>query len=240
MMWHRLGQSFLDLLYPPLCLHCNEGLDRSNPVFCRLCLELLSSINPVDRCPYCFSADFSAEGQQCCLRCSKSPPVLDRMAAVFDYEGPASSLVKAFKYGGQSYLAKGAGAFLAAQFFQLDWPMPDVIIPMPMATLRRIERGYNQSLLLADSLGVILNRPVLDLLKRQSGEFSQAGLTHAQRMQLKSDSFSVKRDLKLYDQCVLLVDDVMTTGSSLNCCAEALRVAYPAKIHGLTLCRAIE
>ena len=242
MMWNFLrevGSSFLDLIYTPLCLHCDEPLDRSQPLFCSYCLPLLIPINPIQRCPFCFSSDFDPQLQKCCDVCMQKPPSVRKMASVFDYEGPASTLIKKLKYGGQPYLAEGAGAYLAAQFVQLDWPMPDCIVPMPMPALRKVERGYNQSLLLAKSLAAFLDCPVYDLLRRRSGEYSQAGLNHEQRMLLQMDSFSSKSGIKLYDQTVLLVDDVMTTGSSINRCADLLYSLYPKDVYALTVCRAM-
>jgi len=236
---HSLFKSVVDLIYPPLCLHCDESLDKEDSLFCKDCLKLLSLIDHEERCPYCFSADFDVENTKCCKKCLENPPLLTRMGAAFDYEGVAASLIKQLKYGGQPFLAKGAAAYLVAQFIHLDWPMPDCIVPMPMATLRRIERGYNQSLLLAESVGALLNRPVFDVLKRKSGEFSQAGLNHKQRLELTSKSFSIKEEVKLHDQCILLIDDVMTTGSSLNSCAHALQSLYPQTIYSLTVCRAV-
>ena len=126
---------------------------------------------------------------------------------------------------------------MAVQFLSLDWPIPDFVIPMPMSRLRKIERGYNQSELLAESLAQLIHRPICKGLKRKSGDFSQAGLDHSQRLNLKNDSFFVKNGEQLYDKIVLLVDDVMTTGSSLNCCAEALIPAFPQEIYALTFCR---
>jgi len=235
----RIFQSFLDLIYPPLCLHCNAALGVHYAIFCEHCTQLLHPIAPNERCPYCFSADLNVESEKCCQNCRQKTPSTDRMAAVFDYEGPAASFVKHFKYGGQSYLAKGAGAYLVMQFLELNWPMPDCVIPMPMAPLRLFERGYNQSVLLAEEVALLLNRPMHNILQRCGGDFSQAGLNHQQRLELRSEAFSVKAKVSLYDQTVLLIDDVMTTGSSLRCCAEVLQELCPQHIYALTLCRAL-
>lgn len=235
------GSSFLDLIYPPLCLHCNEGLEKGHHIFCRFCLAQLEMIDPLTRCPACFTFEFNAEMQKYCQQCKDKPKNIKHIASVFDYEGAPSTFVKHLKYGGKSYLAKSGGAFLSAQFLTLGWPVPDFIIPMPMARLRRLERGYNQSELLAHSFAQLIDRPVLQALKRKSGDFSQAGLNHQQRLQLKSDSFFIHDSDKerLYDKTVLLIDDVMTTGSSLNCCAEALSQSFPQAIYALTLCRTL-
>lgn len=107
-----------------------------------------------------------------------------------------------------------------------------------MAPLRLLERGYNQSRLLAQALGKILDRPVLDVLGRRSGDFCQAGLSYQQRMKLGSDAFYLKKMPTLRDKTILLADDVMTTGSSLQRCGEALQGLYPEHIYALTVCRA--
>lgn len=231
--------SFSSLIYPPICLHCHESLEKGQPIFCSACLQMLELIDPQQRCPYCFSSEFNPLSEWCCVVCQKQPPLTERMASAFDYDGPAVSLITHLKYGGQVYLAEGAGAFLAAQFMRLEWPFPDVIVPMPISSLRRIERGYNQSQLIAEALAKILNRPIINALHRHMGDFSQAGLNHHQRMQLTSKGFALKESIKLHDKTVLLIDDVMTTGSSLRCCAEALQGAYPQSIYALTVCRAI-
>lgn len=235
----NFGKSFLDLVYPPLCLHCRECLDENYHIFCRTCSLLLEQIDPSTRCPFCFSIEFDQELKQCNSACKQYIKHIKRIASVFDYEGPSTSFVKHLKYGGQDYLAKGGGAYLATQFFMLDWPMPDFVIPMPMARIRKWERGYNQSELLAESFAKLISCKVSTHLKRKSGDFSQAGLNHQQRLHLNSDSFYIKNGDCLHGKVVLLIDDVMTTGSSLNCCAEALMPYFPEAIYALTLCRTI-
>lgn len=234
-----VARSFADLLWPPLCLHCRRSLEIGNPTFCSFCLPQLELIDPKERCPYCFTHEFNREMDKCCLDCLKAKRSTDKIAAVFDYEGPAATLIKQMKYGGQAYLAKGGGAYLAAQFLKVGWPLPDAVVPMPIALLRKWERGYNQSLLLAESFASILNVPVKDVLIRKSGHFSQAGLSFEQRLQLTSDAFDLRKGANAYGQNVLIIDDVMTTGTSIECCAEVLQSLFPKAIYGLTLCRAI-
>lgn len=234
-----VARSFADLLWPPLCTHCRGSLEIGNPIFCSRCLAALELIKPSERCPLCFSFDFSKELQKCCDGCAKRRRTTARIASVFDYEGPAAALIKQLKYGGQAHLAKGAGAWLAAQFLILGWPLPDAVVPMPIAFLRKWERGYNQSLLLAESFAAVIGAPVKDILIRKSGDFSQAGLNQEQRSRLSSASFDVRKGADLHGQCVLIIDDVMTTGTSIECCAETLQSLFPKSIYGLTLCRAI-
>lgn len=234
-----LGKSLIDFVYPPICLHCNAALEADNRIFCHYCLLQLEMIDPAMRCPYCFSSDFNREAQKCCGQCEGKSRIIQRIASVFDYEGPSCTLTTHLKYGGKSYLANGGGAYLAAQFFNLNWPTPDFVIPMPMSRLRRWERGYNQSELLAASFAKLIGSSVSHNLKRWGGDFSQAGLDHQQRIQLSHDSFFVADKKALYNKSVLLIDDVMTTGTSLNCCAEAMLSSFPKSIYALTLCRTL-
>lgn len=235
----RLNQSLIDLVYPPLCLHCSRPICGKAALFCPSCQTLLEIIPHQERCPFCFSSDYSVS-RRSCPHCVKQPPVLYRIAAVFDYVGPAATLVKKMKYSDQPYLAKGAGAFMAAQFINLEWAIPDVVIPVPMALTHWIDRGYNQSELLAEQFANIIGCPVLNALKRHSGDYSQAGLSLSQRKELGAEKFCLRENLQLHDKTILLVDDVMTSGSTLRKCAEVLFASYPKVIYGLTLCRAIK
>jgi competence protein ComFC len=232
-------KSLTHLLYPPLCLHCNESLGEKTPLLCPSCLTQLELIDPRERCPYCVSADYT-RGQPCCDVCLRKKPVLHGVASAFDYIGPAATIIKQMKYYDQPYLAKGAGAYLAVQLLRLKWPLPDYLIPVPMQFTRWIDRGYNQSHLLAEELSRILNRPLSDVLKRKSGDFSQAALSYQQRIVLEGESFEVKKRGTFRDKSLLLIDDVMTTGSTLRRCAEALLGECPRRIYGLTVCRAMK
>lgn len=234
-----VGNSFQDLIYPPLCLHCNDSLEKGFSIFCPHCQDFLSLIDPSTRCYKCFSFNSNQEKPLNCRHCQNKPTHLKGMASVFDYEGPPATLVKQLKYGRQSYLAKGCAAYLATQFLALNWPMPDFIIPMPMGRLKKYQRGYNQSELLADHFSKLIDCPLSKSLKRRSGDFSQAGLEYDQRLLLKSDPFYLKNGDYLHDKILLLIDDVTTTGSSLNCCAEALMPCFPKEIYALTLCHAM-
>lgn len=230
---------FVNLMYPPVCLHCHASLIDSNFLFCEACQFLLDFIDPIGRCSFCFSSHLS-DGKKICLSCMSYPSVFQGVAAIFDYAGPAGSLVRTLKYGGRSYLSTGMGAYLAAQFIRLDWPIPDYVIPVPLTLTRLWQRGYNQSMLLSEELGRILGRPVRQALKRKLGGFSQAGLTKAQRLQLDEGQFCLLPGQQLQDKCILLIDDVMTTGTTLKRCAHALLPEGPSHIYAMAFCKTME
>lgn len=198
----------------------------------------MEEINPEERCNYCFGPDITCE-RKVCSSCVQNPPVWQRAASALDYDGPAVSLITAMKYGNQPYIAKGAAALMASQFSKLNWPFPDLIVPVPIPFTRWIQRGYNQSWYLAKTLGEMIERPVCKALKRRSGDYSQAGLSSKQRKELGPDSFYLVKKGYLEDKTILLVDDVMTTGTTLRCCAEVLLEGYPNNIYVLTACRSV-
>ena len=165
-----LWRSFLHLAFPTKCRHCEALLPPDETVLCPGCSSLLDLIHPEGRCSACFNP--MKEEELVCQECRHDPFAYAGMGAAFEYEGPAASLVKKMKYAQQPYLAKGMAAFLVAQFDRLQWPLPDALVPIPLSWTRRLERGYNQSFLLAEAMGALLQRPVWDILKRQSGDFT--------------------------------------------------------------------
>ena len=126
----------------------------------------LEVLDPKVRCPLCFSPDYDSE-HALCADCSKSVTALNRSLAVFDYVGPAASMVKRLKYGNQRHLAEGMAGYMAAQLLESGWEIPYCIIPVPITWLRQFDRGYNQSVLLAEGMGRILGCPVVEVVGRR-------------------------------------------------------------------------
>lgn len=234
----KVFSAFTNFVYPNQCLHCSV-LKTESAIFCSSCTAQLEMINPKERCPSCFSADFDSVSLVC-YTCFVDPPLLKKQAATFDYLGPAASLVTHLKYSNQPYLAKGAGAYMAIQWMNLGWPLPDLIVPVPLTLTHFISRGYNQSLLLAEAIGSILQCPVKKILKRRLWDYSQAGMSKKIRQELDMEAFKCKNSVDISDKIILLVDDVMTTGLTLKRCAEVLYEGYPSAVYGLTFCKTIE
>ncbi|MDF2576522.1 MAG: putative amidophosphoribosyltransferase [Chlamydiales bacterium] len=230
----------LHFIYPACCLHCNQNLEAvEGPFLCKTCIQELVPINPLSCCEYCFTEleDFS-DLVKC--SCRQELSVYCRKAAVFDYTGPASSLVKKFKYSNKPYLSQSLAGYMALQYLKLNWPTIDTIVPVPQSWLRRLDRGYNQSFLLAEQLGKILNVPVQQALIKQSGDYPQAALSLRQRKNLHNKSQIIaNRKIDLSDKIVLVVDDVVTTGTTLERCGNALLDLCPKALYTLTVCRAL-
>ncbi|MBN4067512.1 ComF family protein [Simkania negevensis] len=175
-----------------------------------------------------------------CFSCQKERrrSFLAAVASALDYEGPARTLVTELKYGKKQYLAPAIASYMQAHFAALDWPKPDVVVPVPISFSHWLSRRFNQSALLAQELANALDVPCKQVLLRKSGSYAQAGLSVKQRRGLDSTSFYVWQGASVEDEIVLLVDDVFTTGTTLACCAEALLDSCPQAIFGYTACRA--
>ncbi|MEM1282570.1 MAG: phosphoribosyltransferase family protein [Chlamydiota bacterium] len=142
------------------------------------------------------------------------------------------------KYHDMPYLAKGVAATMVGQICRLNWPVPDLIVPVPLTLSRKMKRGYNQSHLIAKEMANMFSCPLSNVLIRNRGGYSQALLRRDQRNRMPSNTFKIKRDADLNEKRILLVDDVYTTGSTLRRCAEALCNGYPREIYAMTCCRA--
>ncbi len=226
----------LDLFYPQVCMHCREIKDDEG-LFCAPCNVTLEMIDPAHRCHYCFSKGLTPTSK-ICKECRTQPIAFHRVGSVFNYEGPPATLIKKMKYGAKPYLAEGAGAFMAAQFDKLGWPTPDFVTSVPMSLLKRTDRGYNQSDLIAQAFSKFTGIPYKPLLIRSHSGFSQAGLSTEQRKSLVANPYTLKKNATIADLKILLIDDVLTTGTTLRKCADALYEGYPSTLYALTFCRA--
>ncbi|MGM0439692.1 MAG: ComF family protein [Chlamydiota bacterium] len=224
------------LCFPPLCLHCLQKVEPSSDfIFCAYCYEELTIINPSQRCPRCFTSQYNSVTNHC-YRCHKKPSPFVKRAAALPYQGAAATIVKSLKYYSQPFLAGYAAKLMYSQWMRLRWPKPDLIAPVPTSYLRRLRRGYNQAHLLALAFADYIDVEVINPFQITNSRFSQTFLPASQRKYNHPSKVTLKRNFDLVDKNILIVDDVMTTGTTLNDCANALLLDQPAKLYALTLC----
>jgi ComF family protein len=239
-------KALLDLIYPPRCLVCEDFLLKagSDPEFpdgiCAACGQGFVR-NDEPKCSICgrpFPAGTRTD--HWCEGCLRKPPYYESMGAPFAYEGTVAAAILRFKYGGIGRAAAVLGPLLAD--FAVGWlkdaPGP-VVMPVPLHSKRLRQRGYNQSLLLARYVAVRLSAE-LDYvsLKRRKPTPPQAGLNREERRKNMKGAFVLERSQSLEGRTVLLVDDVATTGETLNECARILKKAGCAQVLCLVLARA--
>lgn len=226
----KISKLLLQFFFPPLCLHCQE-IGKDGRLFCNGCAGYFELIDSSTRCPYCFMEN---EKKAPCIECVQGKRWQVRMASALDYFGPVASFVKNLKNGKLPYLAKTGAAFMVAQYVRLNWPMPDLIVPVPR---KHVFQRMNHAELLAHELSRAFSAKSLNLIKRKAGDFSQAKLSKSQRENALFSSFSLKKEMELDGKVLLLVDDVLTTGTTLRRCAEVLKTTYPKHLFALTLAR---
>jgi len=225
---------FLSLLYPPRCLVC-RALGETG-----LCADCLARVVPV-ALPSCRTCGQSvAPPGLACPHCRQRRPAYDRARAMGAYEGVLQTAVHHFKYRDRPQLAAPLGLLLAAYARgnapDLNGLHFDALLPVPMHSVRCRLRGYNQSERLARVVGAELGLPLLvGALVRIRATRPQVGLSGEARRTNLLGAFAVHKPEAVQGKTLLLIDDVVTTGSSLYECSLALK-AYGAKaVFALTL-----
>jgi ComF family protein len=218
----------LDLFYPPRC----PGCDRVGFLFCEACQARIEALPE----PACIRCGHPAPTEILCPDCRQIPSNLDRIASSAVFAHPLRDAIHDLKYNNNRDIARPLGACMAAywQEHRLD---ADLIVPVPLHRGRLAERGYNQAALLARVLGREVGvRVAEDLLERQRATQQQVGLGAVDRRQNVAGAFTGRGDVRGYN--VAVIDDVCTTGSTLEACAEALEAVGAAGVWAFTLARA--
>jgi ComF family protein len=226
--WHNAASGLFDLVFPPRCVSC----ERSGTWLCPDCESRIELIQrPV--CPICGQPGDRAG---LCHSCRQSPPHIDGIRAVGYLEGPLRVAIHRFKYSNLRPLAAPLGQLLVA-YLQRNRLDVEAIVPVPLHSSRLRERGYNQSELLARELGKALGFPVLtESLLRVKSTAPQVGLSAPQRQENVRGAFEC-RDDRVTGQSILLIDDVCTTGATLESCSLALQQRGARHVWGLVLAR---
>lgn len=224
---NRLSTSVLDLLYPPRCVGCQ----RLGEWLCITCRSQIALIKP----PWCPCCGRPMTREQLCNVCRDTPSFIEGIRAVAYYEGILRNTIHRFKYRNKQVLAAPLGSLLVD--YMAGYPMPaDVIVPVPLHPRRLAERGYNHSALLAKCLSQTLGWPVVeDSLIRVRHTQPQMEQPDAEARRGNVQGAFVCRDDRLANARVLLIDDVYTTGATLQACGQALHQKQVRSVWALAL-----
>ena len=224
-----IGSVALDLLYPPRCALCGRG----GAFLCEACLGALPRAEG-RRCGVCW---LPLDPYEACRGCAEHRPAFSAVRAPFRYAGDVRTLVHAFKYEGRTTLAEPLTRALVGCYREHGLAA-DVVVPVPLKGRRRRQRGFNQALLLARGLGRAAGLPVAEALVRVRFPRPQARATSAaERRRNVAGAFAVVDATAVNGRRVLVVDDIATTGATLDACARALLDAGAAEVLALTLAR---
>jgi ComF family protein len=241
----KAGAATLDLLYPPVCLACRRAIGAHGA----LCPECWSAMRFIER-PFCerlgtpFETDLaeSATGRIVSAAALADPPVFSRARAVARFEeGPAKALVHRLKYGDRGELAGPMGRWMARAGAEV-LSEADLIVPVPLHRLRLAKRGFNQSAALAREIAAVSALPLkTDLLIRVKPTPPQVGLTRRLRAMNVQGAFAVvpERRVELADRRVVLVDDVLTSGATMNAASRVLLRAGAGQVDALVFARTV-
>lgn len=211
------------------CLLCGAASERE--ILCHACIAELPRLPP-QCCPRCALPTPNGE---ICGRCLADPPHYDAAKAAFSYDFPLDRLVQSFKYGHRLALAGFLGRHLAATAGDID---ADLIVPLPLHATRLRERGFNQALELARPLARLTCVPIdARSCRRIRPTPAQAALPWRERVKNIRGAFHCDTDFG--GKRVLLVDDVMTTGASIDECARTLKLHGAASVTALVVARAL-
>jgi ComF family protein len=235
------GRSILDLGLPPLCPTCREPVADPGAV-CSLCWSKLSFISR----PYCerLGIPFAYDPGPGVLSMEAiaDPPSYNRARAAVRYDETARTMVQALKYGDRLDLAPAMGRWMATAGRELLGEA-DALVPVPLHWRRLWSRRFNQAATLAQTVSRISGVPVThDLLKRMRATRQQVGLMQAERARNVQGAFRVPREARpqVHGKRLLLVDDVLTSGATLDTCARILLRAGAASVDVLVFARVVQ
>ena len=240
-LWRTAFTAVTDFLLPPICISCRARIE-THGLLCGVCFARIDFFAPpvCDRLGVPLPYDTGAPALS--ASALASPPVYDRARAIGAYTETMRDLIQSFKYRDRQeglalfsrWLAR-AGAELLAD--------ADLIVPVPLYRSRLWWRRFNQSALLAQGVSRLAHVPAdCFLLKRVRRTSSQVGLSAEQRKRNVAGAFKVDpaRQNAIKDKKIVIVDDVITTGATVEACTRVLRRAGAARIDVLALARAVE
>ena len=227
------------LFYPPLCVVCSNNIEAGE-YLCERCQNRAPRIVPPS-CAKC-SEPFSGAITQTfsCANCEHRILHFDAAVAVYRSRGLVRKLMHEFKYGHQRYLRHPLAAWLGETMNdpRLRDRRFDLIVPVPLHPARERERGFNQATLLAALLSRKVQIPLRFALERIRFTITQTAHDRSERMENLHNAFRLRKKMNVRELRVLLIDDVLTTGSTLSECARILKEAGAISVHAATAARA--
>jgi ComF family protein len=237
--WRDLADAVLSVLLAPSCAACQEPLlfPTRGPI-CGRCWHSILPLTPplCDRCGDPLPAWRTLSlPLACCPRCRRTARLIDRARAIGAYDGALRAIVHALKYDGRRSLARPLAGLMRDRGGEM-LAGAAAVIPVPLHRSRRRHRGFNQAADLARHLGV----PVSHALRRVRATATQTSLPAGQRHRNMRDAFAVTRHAAaLAGAVVVVIDDVSTTGATLEACARVLKEAGIKEVRALTAARVV-
>ena len=227
----------LDLIFPPRCMICLDIMPFDGPRW--LCGECIGLLEPITGA-VCKRCGAPSENEVCaeCLKTGRNDS-LDGNCSVFAYDDTVKRLIYNFKYLNHPEIARGLGALLQSMDMAFLQAM-DYLTYVPLHRHRHTKRGYNQAKLLAHELSKITGVPLINILIRKKDTKPQSQLDYISRIYNMEGALAVKSGHDIKSKTITVVDDIYTTGITLNACAEALKLKGAKRVTGFTLAIALK
>lgn len=236
----RVAGAAVDFVFPRICPGCDERVSGRAGL---VCLDCLKSMEPLrdPLCPVCGAPD-TAVGSVACANCPPHPRHFTRARAATSFRNVARTLVERVKYAERTEYVPVMGELMAAVFERefLRVP-PDLLVPVPLHRVRQRERGFNQAERLARHLSLLFKVPLAPrgAVVRVRATPSQTRLGREERAENIRGAFEVRIPELFAGRSLLLVDDVFTTGATLNEVAGALTPCGPDDINCIAFARTL-
>ncbi|QSX05059.1 ComF family protein [Sedimentibacter sp. zth1] len=235
-------ESFLELIYPEknICQICNIYDESINDNYiCKDCYAELQKILS----PFCIKCnkgiDYNSE-YGLCKECIRKSRYFDAIRSPYYYKGNVKKLIHDYKYCNKPYYYKLFGKLLVDYMIDIDYTNFDFIISVPLHKIKQRKRGYNQSELIAKYISKKFSIPYLDILKRVNNTTKQSNLSASSRQINLKNAFAIKSNRFLNTikgKKILIVDDIFTTGTTINECSKILLTNGTSNVFGLTISR---
>jgi ComF family protein len=229
-----------DLFCPRDCLACGEPAGERFRWLCEKCAASLP-LTTADHCCELCGMPFGGvvTTQRACAECAELAPLWTRGKTLLCFDGPAKELVHHLKYNGERCVLDDVRTLLRGRADVARMLRGSILVPVPLHHSRRRERGFNQSEWLADVFAKESGADARDLLLRTRDTGTQTLLSREERLKNMHGAFEVRRGARISSSArYVLVDDVITTGSTLNSCAKVLHRAGAVELAVLTLAHA--
>jgi len=238
-----LLSSAVDLIFPPRCLACRAAppVERAGERrFCEQCAKAIEADRGQESCPTCAAtvAQYEVSGEQC-TECRGTRPKVKAQARVGPYQGLLGQMLRQFKYGNREELLPVLGGWLAERVRGAPWlDRVEAVTCVPTHWRRQLRTRAYPAGDLARHVARRLNLPFVSILSRIRAGRHQVGLSHNDRLKNVIDAFAMRRGVQLDEARLLIIDDVRTTGATLNECAKVLHRAGVAETYGAVIVRA--
>lgn len=234
----QAGNTLLNIVYPPHCALCLAETEPGDHL-CGPCRQTASKIDA----PFCYvcSEPFSGQidGDFTCSRCQEREFSFECAITRYLHRGPVREFVHRFKYNRQYYLRLELGRWLGETLddFRMTKQPIDAIVPVPLHSARKRERGFNQAAALARLLAQKAGKPMVHALQRVRYTSTQTQFDRHARMENLRNAFRMRQNVPVRNLHLLLVDDVLTTGSTVDECARILKQAGAGSVRVATVAR---